>query len=157
MEMAAVLAAAATAATVEAAMKAAMDVAAKVAVAMVLYGEGGFSDGSGSEIGGEGDCAGGGGKGGGTAAAGALGGAAGAKGTAGGVRRVKEMRASLCNRRSRTIPSRQNHRRLPPRLGPACSRHPESHKTLSKARELRTLSSSGDPRPAKTANGGGRA
>ena len=55
-------------------------------------------------------------------------------------------RASLCSTRSRYIPSLRNHRRLRPKLGRACSRHLERHKTLGKSRHVRTLSSSGDPR-----------
>ena len=57
-------------------------------------------------------------------------------------------RGLLCSTRSRCIPSRRSHRRLRPRLGPACSRHPERHKTLGKGRHARTLSSSGHPRSA---------
>ena len=57
-------------------------------------------------------------------------------------------RASLCSTRSRYIPSRRSHRRLRPKFGRACSRHPERHKTLGKGRHARTLSSSGHPRSA---------
>ena len=64
------------------------------------------------------------------------------------VARVVAARASLCSTRSRYIPSRRSHRRLRPWLGPTCSRHLEHHKTLGKGHQLRTLSSSGDPRSA---------
>ena len=57
-------------------------------------------------------------------------------------------RASLCSTRSRCIPSRRSHRRLRPRLGRACSRHLERHKTLGKGRHARTHSSSGGLRSA---------
>ena len=57
-------------------------------------------------------------------------------------------RGLLCSTRSRCIPSRRSHRRLRPRLGRACSRHPERHKTLGKGLHVCKLSSSGDPRSA---------
>jgi hypothetical protein len=65
------------------------------------------------------------------------------------VARVVAARALLCSTRSRYIPSRRSHRRLRPWLGPTCSRHPERHITSGKGQQLRTLSSSGDPRSAK--------